>query len=1013
MPPLTFAIRNGEEDVAVFLIQSGADISIEPITEEEKASPSSRISWYTRITDLIFSCVADWSELIVYDELWLLISQSNTWPIWMPAFSVILSRTIFGMYIRSLAAGVIKSLWNNDLGLYLQTEVLFIPTYSMMFIHARRDVTGWASSISSISSWNLRMLLKSFYQSRLWRLECFFIMVGQQLSWSAVQSVYSRIRGKNGSQGTHNTKIYGGSSALHALLAFEGSSEKVACALLEHGLLNPEYVKKSLQVTERPSYYSNSEWGVGIARSEVRTLWAWSLSRGSEQVVSKLLDLGALESGPTLRDHSLQHAASLGHEGVVNILLQKRDKGNNLLDEDTQQALIASASTLDKCLKTEGISEKDRIFYTIIDRVEHIGDHANQSGTAALSYAVANRNVPAVEALLKKGANVNRANRSGKTPLLKLQSGDTAASILAMLLDAGGDINHQDDEGYTILLWHAQQSNTSAVRLLLNNGADPKLRLKDGRTAMQLAARYCMTNMINDLADAGAPIDDAPKSTNTPLILACHCHYERAKALRLLLRKGANPNVIDQEGKTPLHLVCHQPSSSKRDSTSDDYLESMQALVDAGADVNRTYTVLRNDESPVEVTALGIMAANSSGVTRYRALKTLLDAGASPNGFGVDGFGYRGKLAIASVCHRGSRADRSDDEEQGDSDCVELLLSHGADLHYRDAEGMTLWHHAAQGDNFEAARTLLQRDLATDTQDRHGRTALHLACNNRNWMTMENYATWEAAGGYFGEQYGNWHCSIESSITLLCLLAASASVTAQDNCGATSAHIAAKDGNPRIISMLLLHAGSSLIYDFPDIYGRLPFHYAANSGEVTRVLLRYHLQRDVDLDHYYQTLSPPRPTIDSLVNDFTEEIWERILRERYQKEHPDEVISEEDATAPPPWRRDAVNARDKLGNTPLHYAALAGNLDVMRQYFQMPDIDLSAVNNDGESVFDYAATSNRECALALANRLAETESKVPDGLALEQHLPGQLRKAAQRFVDGLQDKYRYGAYILE
>jgi ankyrin repeat protein len=72
----------------------------------------------------------------------------------------------------------------------------------------------------------------------------------------------------------------------------------------------------------------------------------------------------------------------------------------------------------------------------------------------------------------------------------------------------------------------------------------------------------------------------------------------------------------------------------------------------------------------------------------------------------------------------------------------------------------------------------------------------------------------------------------------------------------------------------------------------------------------------------------------------------------------------------PPWRKDVVNTRDKYGSTPLHYAAMLGNIDVVRQYLELDDVDLSLVNRHGQTAYKLAAVVSCSCALVIADKLA-------------------------------------------
>ena len=84
------------------------------------------------------------------------------------------------------------------------------------------------------------------------------------------------------------------------------------------------------------------------------------------------------------------------------------------------------------------------------------------------------------------------------------------AHIAKLLLDGkyegkGADINTQDINGYTPLMWACIYSHEAVVRLLLDRGADIKLRLKDGRTALPLARSNNHASIVALLEARDAP----------------------------------------------------------------------------------------------------------------------------------------------------------------------------------------------------------------------------------------------------------------------------------------------------------------------------------------------------------------------------------------------------------------------------------------------------------------------------------------------------------------------------
>ena len=200
------------------------------------------------------------------------------------------------------------------------------------------------------------------------------------------------------------------------------------------------------------------------------------------------------------------------------------------------------------------------------------------------------------------------------------------------------------------------------------------------------------------------------------------------------------------------------------------------------------------------------------------------------------------------------------------------------------------------------------------------------------------------------------------------------------------------------------------MYDLSDKCERLPFHYAVLSAETVRLLLLYHSTGEVPSNRYWSVEKQREKSFATLEHEFSNKIWHQVSRDRYQKAHPNDNV--DDTSYPLPWRRGRCNAQDKYGNTPLHYAALAGSVEVVKQYLAIPDVDPAVRNNDGETSFDFSL-ENRDCAIALRVRLLELGIEVSGSSSTPIDSKSKSRRAADRFVKALGKSCEYGVYSLE
>ena len=146
---------------------------------------------------------------------------------------------------------------------------------------------------------------------------------------------------------------------------------------------------------------------------------------------------------------------------------------------------------------TESVAADDRW----IEREQMVDIH--RMGALLLLSAIRGTHRRA-ELLLRMGANPNyRGGKFGDTAL-------TAAAIMGrremveLLIAFHANVNIQDDDGGTPLIWATVGQHEELVQLLLDAGADPNIRENDGQTALQLAMEHGFTNIERFLRAAGA-----------------------------------------------------------------------------------------------------------------------------------------------------------------------------------------------------------------------------------------------------------------------------------------------------------------------------------------------------------------------------------------------------------------------------------------------------------------------------------------------------------------------------
>jgi ankyrin repeat protein len=183
------------------------------------------------------------------------------------------------------------------------------------------------------------------------------------------------------------------------------------------------------------------------------------------------------------------------------------------------------------------------------------GERAAYRGLLA---AAARGDAAEIERLAAGGARPDVRDGHGRTPLHVAVYGGHHRAMRA-LVAAGADPNALEADRYDIVTIAAVANDLPTLELALVLGASPRnVTSRYDGTALIAAAHLGHVEVVRTLIRAGAPLDHVNNLGWTALIESIVLGDggpRHTDTLRALVAAGANVNLPDREGRTPLALA--------------------------------------------------------------------------------------------------------------------------------------------------------------------------------------------------------------------------------------------------------------------------------------------------------------------------------------------------------------------------------------------------------------------------------------------------------------------------
>lgn len=304
---------------------------------------------------------------------------------------------------------------------------------------------------------------------------------------------------------------------------------------------------------------------------------------------------------------------------------------------------------------------------------------------------------PQLDELLQLLENIAEHAEEEILPAIFEATSEGNIQKLRKLIKTGSDVHEVLEDGTTLLMTAVENGHDNIVTELLKLGLDPNQCRDDTFTALFIACFLGQEDIVKILVSQGANVNighvvgSSQGASGNQTALTASAARGNLSMCKLLVRLGANTNMVSDAGYTPLMWSLANGASD----------EVAKFLLKSGANPDpdaESKVSFSTSKTPL------VLAATNGMVD---IVKILLRFGVSVNK--QDGDGWTALKRAA---------------DSGNADIVSHLLKAGADVNVADNEGWTALMNAAGHVHLDICKTLIKFGADVNAVADSGNTAL-------------------------------------------------------------------------------------------------------------------------------------------------------------------------------------------------------------------------------------------------------------------------------------------------